>query len=82
MPREGSLCEDLREDAYREKGYCEKTCESMFAASWGIVKKTAREGLRRKAHRERTCVRGVTMGERNDGEKNGRQAEHGVKRGG
>ena len=53
ISREGSLCEDLREDAYRGK-----------------------------AHRERTCVRGVTTGERNDGEKNGRQAEHGVKRGG
>ena len=81
------MCEDLREGAYRELGYCGKTCESMFAASWGIVKKTAREGLRekelrRKAHRERTCVRDVTTGERNDGEKNGRQAEHGVKRGG
>lgn len=53
LPREGSLREDLREDAYRGK-----------------------------AHRERTCVRGVTTGERNDGEKNGCHAEHGVKRGG
>ena len=45
-------------------------------------KQCGEPACREKAHRERTCVRGVTMGERNDGEKNGRQAEHGVKRGG
>ena len=59
MLQEGSLCEDLREDAYREKGYCEKTCESMFAASWGIVKKTAREGLCEKDCAGRLIVSGL-----------------------
>ena len=48
LPREGSLREDLREDAYRGKAHRAKICERVFAARRLIVQRFARGRISRE----------------------------------